>query len=101
MYNHYERCTSYDDKYRSYFDIHVHIARHIVEMIRVSVSDPGILEPGEGDPNAVKFFRSRDCLDAPLHLPYAFVYNTRCKHCMLITIKVMRDLQSKFLEINP
>ena len=28
-------------------------------------------------------------------------YNTYCKHCMLITIKFMRVLQSKFSKINP
>ena len=49
-------------------------------------------------PSAVLFFMSEDCFDAPWHIPYAFVERvgnkTHCKHCMLISIKFVRVMDS-------
>ena len=64
----------------------------------LSVADPEIVEPGRGAVQARFYFLGLEIL----HLPYAFVlienreYNTHCKHCMLIPIKFMRVLRSKF-----
>ena len=63
-------------------------------------ADPGILEPG----GAVRA-RSGGCFDAHSHIPYALLVIVENKiHivniCMLITVKFMLVMLSKFSIIN-
>ena len=64
------------------------------------MADPGIKEPGGAVPARYIFFRSEDCFDAPVHIPYASVVRVETKihiviiACTLITIKFLRVIQS-------
>ena len=53
----------------------MHAFKSMFDFCTYTVADPGILEPGA----RYIFFRSGDCCDAPLYIPFAFVVRAENK----------------------